>query len=142
MYKGLVSTSLVDTSPSLGLSDGAAIWMIIAGILAFVGGILLFFLFVNQKKDPKAKFAKWLKDFLSFKIFWLEIIMKISYYIATIFIILFSFTFLSYGGTGVLMWLITLVFGPIAIRLTYELTMMFVMIWHNTRDIAENTKKK
>ena len=94
-------------------------------------------------KDEIKNFgAKWLKDFLSFKIMWIEPILKCVYYIATIFTILFSFSFLALGGYGVLMFFLWLILGPIIVRLAYEMTMMFIMIWHNTRDIAENTKKK
>ena len=123
----------------VNISEGAGIWMIIAAILAIIGGILVYFLFINKKETPKGKFAKWLKDFLSFKIMWLEPILKVVYYIATIFVILFSFTFLSLGGLGVLSFFVCLVLGPIFIRLAYEMTMMFIMIWRNTRDIATNT---
>ena len=122
--------------------QGAGIWMIIAAILAIVGGILVYFLFVRSKNEPKGKFLKWLKDFLAFKVMWIEPILKVVYYIATIYVILFSFTFLALGGMGVLYFFLWLVLGPIVVRLAYEMTMMFIMIWHNTRDIAENTKKK
>ncbi len=143
MAKNLITSTVVSSSdPTFEIAEGVAVWMGVAAILALIGGILLYFLFVNQKKDPKNKFAKWLKDFLSFKIFWMEGLMKIFYYIATIFVILFSFSFLSLGGLGVLMWLGMLVFGPIFVRLGYEMIMMFIMIWRNTRDIADNTKKK
>ena len=121
---------------------GAGIWTIIAAILAIVGGILVYFLFVKSKTEPKGKFAKWLKDFLAFKVMWIEPILKVVYYIATIFIILFSFTFLALGGVGVLSFFMCLILGPIAVRLAYEMTMMFIMIWRNTRDIAEKVTKK
>ena len=123
-------------------AEGIGIWMIIALILAIVGGILTYFLFVKGKTEPKGKFAKWLKEFLSFKIMWLEPILKVVYYIATIFVILLSFSYISLGGYGFLMFILTLVFGPIIIRIGYEAAMMFIMIWRNTRDIAENTTKK
>ena len=121
---------------------GFYVWMGIASIIAIVGGILLYFLFVKPKTDPKGKFAKWLKDFLSFKIMWIEPILKVVYYIATIFVILFSFSFLSAGGIGVLSFFLCLILGPIAVRLAYEMTMMFIMIWRNTQDISDHTKKK
>ena len=122
--------------------EGAGIWLIIASILAVVGGILVYFLFVKAKAEPKNKFLKWLKDFLSFKVMWIEPILKVVYYIATIFMVLNSFSFLALGGNGVLMWLATLVLGPVILRVLYEATMMFIMIWRNTRDIADNAKKK
>ena len=135
--------SLLGGSSSMASGlEGAAIWMIIAAILAIIGGILLYFLFVRNNTEPKGKFAKWLKDFLSFKIMWIEPILKVVYYIATIFVILFSFSFLALGGVGVLSFFMCLIFGPIVVRLTYEMTMMFIMIWRNTRDIAASTEKK
>jgi len=124
------------------IPEGFYIWAGIAGILAIVGGILTYFLFVKSKNQPKGKFAKWLKDFLSFKIMWIEPILKCVYYIATIATILISFGFLGYGGAGVLMFFCTLIFGPIAVRLMYEAAMMFIRIWHNTQDIADSVVKK
>ncbi len=120
---------------------GIGIWGIIALILAIVGGILVYFLFVKAKEEPKGKFLKWLKEFLSFKVMWIEPIMKVVYYIATIFVVLFSFSYLSLGGTGFLLFLCSLILGPIVIRIIYEATMMFIMIWRNTKDIAEKGKK-
>ena len=141
-YEAYQLLNSLDTSSSYtSAAAGASIWGIIALVLAIVGGILVYFLFVNAKTEPKGKFAKWLKDFLSFKIMWIEPILKVVYYVATIFTVLYPFTFLALGGYGFLMFLMCLVLGPIIIRIVYEATMMFIMIWRNTRDIAENTKK-
>ena len=147
LFNSLDSSSYGSSYSSLaGSAAGAGIWMIIAAILAIVGGILVYFLFVKAKTEPKGKFGKWLKDFLSFKVLWIEPILKVVYYIATIFIVLYSFTFFGMfnlmGGMAFLMWLLTLILGPIIIRIIYEMSMMFIMIWRNTKDIADNTKKK
>lgn len=127
-------------------ATGAAAWGIIAAILAIIGGILVYFLFVKSKVEPKNKFLKWLKDFLAFKVILLEPLLKIIYYAATIFVVLFSFTFLgainTMGGIAFFSFLACLILGPVIIRVCYEMTMMFIMIWHNTMNIAENTKKK
>ena len=139
MYSSSLSTYGLDSTTNA--LAGAGIWMIIAAIISVVGGILVYFLFVKAKDEPKGKFLKWLKDFLSFKVMWIEPILKVVYYIATIFIILNSFSFLSLGGYGVLTWLLTLILGPVLLRVAYEATMMFIMIWRNTRDIAEKAKK-
>ncbi|MBQ6375416.1 hypothetical protein IJJ37_00565 [Candidatus Saccharibacteria bacterium] len=116
----------------------AGIWTIIAAILAIVGGILVYFLFVKSKTEPKGKFLKYLKDLLAFKTMWIEPVLKVFYYIATIFIVLFSFTFI---GSSFLSFIICFLAGPIVIRLIYEMTMMFIMVWKNTQEIADNTKK-
>lgn len=131
---------LVTTSSSA--ANGVQVWMIIALILSLVGGILTYFLFVKAKIDSKSKFVNWLKKFLDFKSMWLEVILKISYYVLTLFAVLTSFTYLSLGGNGVLLWLLNLIIVPIVIRVCYEAFMMFIMIWRNTQDIADNTKKK
>ena len=129
-------------SSAADTAAGVGIWLIIASILSIIGGILVYFLFVKSKTEPKGKFVKWLKDFLSFKVMWIEPILKVVYYIATIFIILFSFTYLIAGGTGILLFFLTLILGPVLVRIFYEMTMMFIMIWRNTKDISDNTKKK
>ena len=116
----------------------AGIWLIIAAILALIGGILVHFLFVKSKNEPKGKFAKWLKDFLQFKVMWVESLLKVIYYVVTIYIILASFSMISFSF---LSFLLTLILGPIVWRLVFEGMMMFIMIWRNTQDIANNTKK-
>lgn len=135
-------TSYFSEPSNVVISDSmtaAGVWGVIAIILALVGGILTYFLFVRSNQTPKNKFLVWLKDFLAFKSMWIEPILKISYYVETIFVILFSFALIS---ESFLSFLAMLVCGPIVVRLVYELLMMFIMIWRNTRDIAENTKKK
>lgn len=134
--------SSINTAGNVGAMTGIAIWSIIALVLAVVGGILVYFLFVKAKTEPKGKFAKWLKNFLSFKIMWIEAFVKIFYYALTIFVILLSFSFLTLGGAGFLPFICTLVLGPIGLRIAYESMVMFIMIWRNTQDISDNTKKK
>ena len=138
LNSSLNSSTSYTTSTSVGMST----WSIIALILSIIGAILVYFLFVKSKDTPKGKFLKWLKDFLSFKIMWIEPIFKVIYYFATIFAILISFSFLSQGGPGILACLCSIIIWPIIIRLLYELGMMFIMIWRNTENIAENTDKK
>ena len=139
MYNTTVySTPTYSTGEILAGAD-LGVWGIISLILAIIGGILVYFLFVQAKQTPKNKFLAWLKDFLAFKAMWLEPIMKIMYYVATIFIVLASFSLITYSFVT---FIVTLILGPVLIRVAYELIMMFIMIWRNTRDIAKNTEKK
>lgn len=131
-------TTYTYSEPVVATNSGAQIWAIVATIIAIIGGILIYFLFVKSKQEPKGKFMKWLKDFLSFKTMWLEPILKVMYYIMTIDVILSSFSLIS---TNVLAFFIALICGPIVVRLVYELIMMFVMLWRNSQEIATNTKK-
>lgn len=136
MYNYNAISSLNNTANTL---EGTGVWTIISLILAIVGGILVYFLFVKAKEDPKNKFLKWLKDFLAFKTMWIETILKVLYYILTIFFILGSFALIP---VSFLSFISTLVLAPIVIRLIYEFSMMFIMIWRNTADIAKNTGSK
>lgn len=129
----LISTTTTGEMAAIG------VWEIIAAVLALVGGVLVYFLFVNAKAEPKGKFLKWLKDFLAFRTMWIEPVLKVFYYIVTIFVILFSFSLIA---VDFLSFLGVLVLGPIIVRLGYEMMMMFIMIWRNTREIANNTKKQ
>ena len=75
-----------------GVSSSSTTWMIVAFILAVVGGILTYFLFLKKDNNNKfTGFVNYLYEFLSFKKMWLETILKVSYLILTIYITLMSF---------------------------------------------------
>ena len=57
-------------------------WLIISAVLAVVGGIVAYFLFVAKKNTNEYKgFVAWLHDFLNFKKYFVEILLKIFYLI-------------------------------------------------------------
>ena len=64
----------------------------------------------------------------------IEPILKVLYLIGTIYVILFSFSFI---GQSFLLFLIVLILGPITIRLVYEGFLIMIMIWKNTKEIAQ-----
>ena len=99
---------------------------------------MIYFMFVKDNKPVSEKLQK-LKDLLDFKTMLIEPILKIVYIIATVFIILFSFGLISLNFVSFLM---VLILGPIAIRIVYELMMINIMIWKNTKEINENIKPK
>lgn len=115
---------------------GSVIWGIIAAVLAVVGGILVYFLFIKKDNKGLSKKLVTLKELLDFKIMIIEPILKVLYLIGTIYVILFSFSFI---GQSFLLFLIVLILGPIIIRLVYEGFLIMIMIWKNTKEIA--TKK-
>mgnify|MGYP004521645983 FL=1 len=119
-------------------SIGAIVWGILSVVIAIVGGLLVYFLFIKKDCKTNNKFVKWLKEVLQFKVMFVEIILKVVYLIATIYVILLSFSFI---GTSFFVFLSMLLFGPIAIRLIFEQLLMFIMVWKNTSEIAKNTKK-
>jgi len=122
---------------------GTLVWTIIAVILAIAAGIMVYFMFVKSDKPVSVNLQK-IRDLLDFKTMLIEPILKIVYIILTIFIVLFSFGLIS---TSFILFLIVLIFGPLTLRITYELMMINIMIWKNTKEIngnlnPKNTKKE
>lgn len=116
-----------------GVSSSSTTWMIVAFILAVVGGILTYFLFLKKDNNNKfTGFVNYLYEFLSFKKMWLETILKVSYLILTIYITLMSFELI---GKSFIAFLLTLVFGNIILRVVYELSLILLTICRNTTEI-------
>lgn len=119
--------------------DGTLIWLIISAVLAVIGGFVLFFTFLRPKNDTSFKgFLGWLYDFLTFKKLFLESTLRVLYLISTIFITLGS---LSIIGKDFLAFILTLVVGNLALRITYEFLLMALIMCRNTSDISKNSSK-
>ena len=127
-----------ETTKAAANVAGTLIWTIIAFIIAIAAGIMVCFMFVKSDKQVSENLKK-LKDLLDFKTMLIEPILKVVYISLTIFVILFSFGLIS---TSFVSFLLTLIFGPIIIRIAYELMMINIMIWKNTKEINENIKPK
>lgn len=128
------------TKTSASAMAGNAVWMIVSIILAIVGGLLIYFLFLNKKNEGKFKgFLGWVYDFLSFKKMFLETLLKITYLIVALYITLSSFALI---GVHFLAFLSTLVLGNILARVGYEFSLILLVICRNTTEIAKNTKKE
>ncbi len=115
--------------------SGYAVWSIIALILAIIGGVLAYFLFIKGNFKLSDKLKK-LRNLLDFKVMLIEPILKVLYLISTIFVILISFNFIA---VNFLSFILTLILGPVVIRIAYEGMLILVMIWKNTKTISENT---
>ena len=129
---------LGETTNTVNKVAGTAVSTVIAFIIAIAAGIMIYFMFVKDNKPVSENLQK-LKDLLDFKTMLIEPILKIVYIIATVFIILFSFGLISLNFVSFLM---VLILGPIAIRIVYELMMINIMIWKNTKEINDNIKAK
>ena len=115
-----------------------AMWTVVSLILAIIGGVLVYFLFIKGKDLKLSAGLSKLRDLLDFKIMLIEPILKILYLVITIFVILISFNFIT---TNFLAFLLALILGPVIVRIIYEASLMLVMIWKNTQVIADNTSK-
>lgn len=116
------------------ITSGAVIWIIVAAILAIVGGILVYFLFIKKDNKGLSKKLVTLKELLDFRIMIIEPILKVLYLIGTIYVILVSFAFIEISFWK---FIATLILGPIVIRLVYEGFLIMIMIWKNTKEIAQ-----
>ena len=129
------SRSLFDISGAIG----STVWIILSLILAIVGGILVYCLFLSKKNEGKFKgFLGWLYDFLSFKKMFLEALLKVTYLIVAIYITLSSFALI---GDSFLGFLLQLIVGNVVARVAYEFSLILLVICRNTTEIAKNTKK-
>lgn len=110
-------------------------WMIVSVVLAIVGGLAIYGVFVSNKNENEYKgFLGWLHDFLNFKTFFIEAILKILYIISAIFITLNSF---SYIRISIATFFAVLVFGNIIARIGYELILMIITVVNNTTEIEK-----
>ncbi len=116
-----------------------AMWTVVSLILAIIGGILVYFLFIKGKDLKLSAGLQKLRDLLDFKIMLIEPILKILYLVITLFIMLSSFSLITVNFLG---FLLMFILGPIAVRIIYEASLMFLMIWKNTKIIADNTDKE
>ena len=118
----------------------ASVWIIVSLILAIIGGILIYFLFLNKKNDGKFNgFVGWLYDFLSFKKMFMEALLKIAYIVVALFITLSSFATI---GSNFLGFLLTLIVGNIIARLIYEFALILLVICRNTTEINKKLTKQ
>ena len=69
----MFTSSKIYGTTSLNSAIGSSVWLIVSLILAIVGGILVYFLFLSKKNEGKfTGFLGWMYDFLSFKKMFLE----------------------------------------------------------------------
>lgn len=137
MYSSYYSKNLLSSSSS---AADASVWMIVSVILAVIGGILIYFLFLNKKNEGKFNgFVGWLYDFLSFKKMFMEALLKITYLIVALYITLSSFALI---GTSFIAFLAMLIIGNVVARLVYEFSLLLLVICRNTTEINKNLSNK
>lgn len=130
----MYSSSYGKTSSSLlNSATSEFVWIIISLILAIVGGLVVYFVFLSKKNEGKfTGFLGWLYDFLSFKKMTLEAILKVTYLMVAIYITLSSFALI---GTSFIAFLVQLIVGNVITRLVYEFSLILLVICRNTTEI-------
>ena len=83
--------------------NGQMVWAIIAAVIALIGGIVLYFTFLNSKNEGRFKgFLGWMYDFLTFRKMMLEALLRICYLILVIYVTLG----VVLGGLGIYQYLV------------------------------------
>lgn len=133
------SNSLSSLSRTSSAMDTLGVWSIIALVIAVVGGIALYFTFLNKKNDGKwTGFLGWLYNTLTFKNMIVETILKILYLVIAIFITLYS---LGLIAVNIILALGLLVIGNVILRVCYEFMLLAIITCRNTSDINSKLNK-
>lgn len=112
---------------------------VILFLIALVGGICAYLMFVKSDEEPKDQRLLKLKEFLSFKKMIFEGLLKASYIIFALFITLYSFQIMV--GTSFITGLMLLILLNIMLRIGYEASLIVLLIWRNTNDISKKLGK-
>ena len=130
----------VITDPTTGSFTATEVWVIISCILAVIGGIALYVMYLSPKNEKNFK-GDLLKvhRFFNFKITIIQPILKILYLISAIAVTLGAFAFI---GTNFFKFLFILVFGNISLRMTFEVLLMLMTLTNNVREINKKIPVK
>lgn len=108
-------------------------------IVSFVFALIVFFTIVMGKSEPKSGFVRWLKEFFNFRKMWLAGILKFMYVFALFLMTFGGIAYMFIGGSepwlNVLIGLGIVILGNIGVRISYEMIMLLVSMWENSRDI-------
>lgn len=120
-------------------TETVALGIGVAGLVSLVVALVVFFAIVMKKKSPRGKFSKYLREFLNFRKVWVASILKFVYVFMALFLTLGCIVMMFFGGNYavqmILICLFTMVFGNIFLRVMFEMMMITIGLWENTRDI-------
>ncbi len=117
-----------------------------AVLSAIAATVLAYIFIIPESKRPKLNgLLKKVHDVLNFKTLFIEIMLKALYVFATalcIFTGLFGiFSALFTHASFALGYFALMIGGPIAVRITYEILMMFIILVKNVTDINKKMDK-
>lgn len=112
-------------------------------VLTAIAGTVLAFIFITpvKKREKLPKFLRLIHDIFNFNGLIIEKILKALYIFATIYVIVGGFLDV-FAGRNILSCLLTMVLGPIAIRIAFELVMMAVLLVKNVISINNKLKNQ
>lgn len=128
MYNDFYDTNLITSTTTRVDST----WLVVSAVLAIIGGIVAYFLFISKKKGEFSGFLAWLHDFLNFKVYFIDMFLKTLYVVSTIYVTLGSFSLI---GSSVAAFFLMLILGNVVLRVAYEFILMFLTLVNNTTEI-------
>ncbi len=119
---------------SYSRAAASAVWIPIVGLILAIVATVLAYIFIMPKSKVKNlnKFLYFLHNVFTFKTLLVEKIFRALYVSTTIYCIISGFLTLF---TSFLAGLLTMVLGPVSVRIVFEMIMMFVMLVQNTNAI-------
>ena len=123
--------------PTTNAMEGNSTAILIMFIVAIAAAFCIYFAFLKKDEGYKG-FTKWLYNFLTFKDLTIEVVLKFVYLVSAIFLTLFSFLLIS---TSFGAFLFVLVVGNIVLRLSFELILVQILTYKNTKEINDKMKK-
>ena len=119
-----------EVTSSIVSNFGRTTWLTIATFIALAIAVCGYILFVRPECKCKNKFVVWVRNFLNFDELVIEPIVKVLYIFVTVYVILSSFTLIDISFWSFLTYLFG---GIVAARLVYEIVMILVGIYKNTK---------
>ncbi len=109
---------------------GKTTWLTIATFIALALAIVAYIFFIRPKRNYNNKFVNYVRNFLNFDELVIEPLIKILYVFVTVYVILSSFSYIEISFWTFLTYLVG---GIVAARLVYEIVMVIVGIYKNTK---------
>ena len=121
------------TDSTTGIFTGTEVWIIISVILAVIGGLALYVMYLNPKneKNLKGDLVK-VHQFFNFKITIIQPILKVLYLISAIAVTLASF---AYIGSNFFKFIFILIAGNVGLRITFEVLLLLLTLTNNVSEI-------
>ncbi len=119
---------------------GRLTFMVVAILAAVILSVVLYFTFLRKKNEGKYKgFTEKIYNFFNFNKFYVEEILKLVYIVSAA--VLTVVSLVSLFSQAFFAGLIALIFGNVALRIAYELIMMFIIICRKTVSVDKKLDK-
>jgi len=130
-----------------GAFRGLIQWIIWSAIIAFFGGIAIFFTFLPNRNEKNLQGSlRWLHKYLNFNVLIIESFPRLAYTICALFITFVSFipffVINFIGDYAIVAFLLIIIVGNLFLRIAYELFMIIFIICRNTSLMREKLYEK